>query len=80
MGAQHNVFENAHSLEQGDILEGSSDTESRYSVRREFCDILAVKNDLSRLKRIDLVDAIDEGGFAGPVGADDGHYFSLIDL
>jgi hypothetical protein len=80
MGTQHQIFEDRHSLEQGDILEGSRNAESGHFMGRKFGEVRTFEKNFSGFKGIDFIDAIDEGCFPGPVRADDRYYFSLIDF
>ena len=64
------VVENAHVLEQADILEGSCDTSLVDSYRRLSGDVFAVQEDSSRRRLVHSGQHVEHGGFSGAVRSD----------
>ena len=80
VAARHDVVEHAHAFEQCQVLEGARHAHDGHLVAVHVREGLAAKGDGALLRRVDTVDAIEHGAFAGAVGADDGADLVLFDI
>ena len=63
-------------IEQLDVLEGAGDTQAGHVVGRASGDVLAVEDDPAATRFVQAADQIEDGGFAGAVGAHQGEHFA----
>ena len=80
VAARHDVVEHAHALEQRQVLESAGHAHHRHLVAVHVLEGLAAKGDQALLRRINTIDAVEHGAFAGAVGPDDGADFVLSDI
>ena len=76
----HDVVENAHALEQRQVLEGAGDAVLRGVVGVHVVPHLAPKDDLAFLRVVHAVDAVEHRAFSRAVRADDGAHLVLADV
>src|SRR3990167_4130739 len=80
VAARHDVVEHAHALEQRQVLEGAGHAHHGHLVAVHVPEGLAAKGDGALLRRVNAIDAIEHGAFAGAIGPDDGADFVLLDV
>src|SRR5690606_15612447 len=80
VAARHDVVEHAHALEQGQVLEGTRNAHFGGAARIHFGELHTGQGDFTLLRRIDAVDDVEHGTFAGAVGAYDGPDFMFLDV
>src|SRR4029079_1157046 len=76
----HEVVQDAHSLEQGQILECAGHAHLRDLARVHVPEGLAAQADRALLRLVDAVDAVEHRALARAVRADDGADFVLADV
>ena len=69
MLGDQDVFENAHFLEQTDVLKSPRHPQTGNRVRLHSGDLLAGEADTAAGRRIDAGDQIERGGLASAIGA-----------
>ena len=75
------ILHDGHIAEQVEILEYHADLLADLVDIGLLCvDLLAFKDNLTGGGFFQAVEAADEGAFAGAGGADDSHYFALMDI
>src|SRR3989440_7103633 len=74
------VVEGGHVGEEPDLLKGPSDAQVGDPVGLEPGDVLALEDHRSRRRGIDAGDRVEERGFAGAVGPDQGEDLAFADL
>ncbi len=80
MHADQDVLDGRHVLEEADILVGAGNTEPCDAVGRKPGDISAVEQDLAFFRDVETGDAVEEGGLAGAIRADDAVNALLLDF
>ena len=78
--AGHDIVERAHSLEQGDVLEGARDATAGRFEGPHPRPGAPLEGDGAMIGVIESVDDVEHRGLARAVGADDGADFSLPDV
>src|SRR5512141_3131291 len=68
---QHQVVEDGHVVEEGDVLEGAGDPQVGHPVRLHPGDLPVLEVDRAALRLVDARDAVEDRGLPGAVGADD---------
>jgi hypothetical protein len=68
--SDHDVLEHGHGGKEGKVLEGATDPQRRDLMGGEADDGLATEDDVPGAGRVQPADAVEQGGLAGPVGAD----------
>src|SRR5512140_120850 len=71
VAAQHQVVEDGHVVEEGDVLEGAGDPQVGHLVRVHPGDLAVLEVDRAALRLVDARDAVEDRRFPGAVGADD---------
>ena len=71
MHTHHDVLEDRHGLEQGEILERASNPERRHLRGRQRHEGTMLEEDLAPVWGIQPTETVKEGGFARPVRADE---------
>src|SRR5512143_3663728 len=71
VAAQHQVVEDGHVVEEGDVLEGPGDAQVGHLVRLHSGDLAILEVDRAALRLVDARDAVEDRGLPGAVGADD---------
>src|SRR2546421_2502490 len=74
------VVEGGHVGEEPNLLKGPSDAQLGDPVGLQPGDVLALEDDRSRRRGIDSGDRVEERGFAGSVGPDQGEDLAFADL
>ena len=64
------VVERAHAAEELDVLEGARDTEAGDLIGAELRDVAVAKADGATRRAVEAGDAVEDGGLARAVGAD----------
>src|SRR3954462_558330 len=77
VAARHDVVQDAHALEQRQVLEGARDAHLRHLAAPHVLEAAAAKGDRALLVLVHALDAIEHGALAGAVGADDGAHLVL---
>ena len=72
MGAQLDVVEDRHPLEEGDVLEGPGQAERGAPGGRHAGHVAPLEDDPARLRAVEAGDAVEQAGLAGAVRPDDG--------
>src|SRR5690606_14015394 len=80
MLSHHQVFKDRQVLEQAHILERAHQPFTRHLVTRQTVYGLFVHGDDARRVLVKPAHAVEHRGFPGPVGADDGEYFIIMDF
>jgi hypothetical protein len=70
VAADLDVVEHAHAVEQGDVLEGAADAELGDDMARPVEDGAALEQDVTLVGHVEPGEAVEKGGLAGAVGAD----------
>jgi hypothetical protein len=65
--------------EELDVLKGAGNAQSGNVIRLQAVDGLVLESNCALIGLVNAVDAVEQGGLAGPVRADDGIYFSALD-
>jgi hypothetical protein len=68
----HDVVDDAHALEQGQVLEGAGDAHGGHLAAVHVAEGLTLEADAALLRRVDTVDAVQHRTLARAVGPDDG--------
>jgi hypothetical protein len=76
--AKHDVVENPHSPEEGEVLKCAGDAAPRYGVRRQAGNVLAEQGDAAGIRRIEAPHDIDHLGLAASVRADEVEDFAAM--
>src|SRR5262245_47417328 len=76
----HQVLQDRHSAERARDLEAAHDAEPRAAVRRQPGDVRALEGDRPLVAKQRPGDAVDHGGLAGPVRADQAEALALAEL
>jgi hypothetical protein len=76
MAPQLDIVQNRHPFEKLDILKGARDAQFGDMMRGNTCDVFAFEAYFAFLGRVKSADTVQQTGFAGPVGSDDGKYLS----
>src|SRR5512140_1247222 len=71
VASQHQVVEDGHVVEEGDVLEGAGDPQVGHLVRVHPGDLAILEVDRPALRLVDARDAVEDRGLPGSVGADD---------
>jgi hypothetical protein len=75
----HEVVERAQTGVEGDVLEGAGQAQGSDGVGRRLGQVgLAFEEDAPFLRPIEAADAVEDGGLARAVGADDGADFAGV--
>jgi len=80
MPGGHEVIQGSEAGVELDILEGAGDAQAGNPVGRDFGDVPVVEYDLAFLRAVEAVDAVEQAGLTGAVGADDSQYFTFFYL
>src|SRR5690606_19193838 len=73
----HDVVQDAHALEQRQVLEGAGDAHFRHLPALHVAEGATAEADAALLRLVHAVDAIEHRALAGAVGADDGAHLVL---
>ena len=84
VAADHHVLQHGHVAEQTDVLEGAGHAQRRDEVglapvEQMLLAVGAVQVHGAFRGLVDAGDAVEEGGLAGAVGADEGHDLTFVD-
>ena len=84
MAADHDVFEHGHGLEQADVLEGAGQSLFGDAARLETVEPPGFatgrgEHQVAAGGGVDAGQAVEKGGLAGAVGADQGHDLTMAD-
>ena len=74
------ILEDGEVGKEGVELKSSADSQGGHIVRFFPRDVPAIKNDLAGTGGIDSGYQIEDSRFAGPIGADEAHNFTLTDV
>ena len=77
MHAQQHVLQHGEIGEQADLLEGASDADGVNAVRGEAGDVGVLEAHPARVRRHESGEAVEQGGLASAVGADDADDLAL---
>ena len=77
MAADHDVLEHGHVAKQRQILKRAADADLGDPVRRLVEDGLALKLNVAMVRRVEPAEAIEQGGLAGAVRADQAQEHAL---
>ena len=78
MTSEFDVVQDIHVAEKLHVLEGAGDSQFGDFMGLDPGDLLAFKEDPALFRVIKAVDAIQQTGFSGPVGPDNGEDLSLF--
>ena len=76
----HDVLAHGHGAEEGEVLEGSADAEIGDAVGRRPQQRAALEEDVALVRGVEAAEAIEKGGLAGAVGADQADDLPLVDV
>jgi hypothetical protein len=79
VGAGHDVLEDGQRREQRHVLERAGDADLDDLVGGDAQEVPLVERDLAGVGLVQPADDVEEGGLAGPVGADQGADLALLD-
>jgi hypothetical protein len=68
--SQHEVVEDRHALEQGDVLERPGHAERGHAVRGEGGRVRPIDHDAAAVGMVEAADQVQHGRLAGAVRAD----------
>jgi hypothetical protein len=78
--AKQHVLPHTHAAEQRQVLKGAADAQFGYTVTGQTLQRLPVKHDGAALEVVQAGQAVEQGGLAGPVGADQADDLTRVDL
>ena len=78
--ADHDVFHGIHVVEEFDVLKCPGNAHAGNLVRFLAPDVSIFEKDLALVGFVDTVDTVEQGGFAGTVGTDNGVDLAFFDL
>ena len=77
MPPEFDVVQNCHAFEEFDILKGTRNPQFGYGMGVHAQKVLALVKNLTFLGGVESADTIQQAGFAGSVGPDDGKYLAF---
>src|SRR5262245_47841367 len=72
------IIQDAHALEEGDVLEGTRDAQRGASMRLQIGDVASLEEDVTGCWSVDATDAIEDTRLTGAVRANDGEEVTCL--